>query len=272
MGQECFFIDFIPPPLWLAPNLVKPKNATSQIQCVMKCRKITLLMVFAMVPLGLWPMTSTSSANACEYANSNLEYIKSKIEDAVVAKDFGMAKYHAYKALNGIEKTRSNFLDCGCEGTIESLENVLTELKIATKTDSFKTSKKSLHLALENTMIGIKVLRVYEQENTSVYSNSMLVMNTKEALDNQNGMFLTHDGAVKQQVHNCLLGFESSLEKVVKEVDCNEARRFVNNIYEESRLILLNTELSPHKKEYHQRVKTLTQDALTQLDDCAVID
>lgn len=238
----------------------------------MNTRKIILLIVFVIGILGLCLMVSFRGINACEYANSNLEYIKSKIQDAVVSKDMEMAKYHAYKALNGIEKTRSNFLDCGCEGTIESMENALTELKTATKAESLKASKKSLHRALENTLIGIKVLRVFEQEHSSSYGNSILVMNTKEALENQNGMFLTHESMVKQQVHNCLLGFESSLEKVVQEVDCEEAQRFVSNIYEESRLVLLNTELSAHKKEYHQRVKSLTKDALSRLDKCGALD
>jgi hypothetical protein len=234
----------------------------------MKARKIILLIAFALGLLGFWLMTAFSTRNACEYANSNLIYIKNKIEDAVLAENIDMAKYHAYKALNGIEKTRSNFLDCGCDGAIESLEGALMELKFATKTESLKASKLALHKALENTMIGIKVLKVFEQENQSNYNNDILVMNTKEVLDNDNPLFLTQNSSVKEQVHSCLLGFESSLEKVVTDVDCEDAHRFITNIYEESRLILLNTKLSPHKKEYYQRVMTLSKEALEKLGSC----
>ncbi|MFD2101182.1 hypothetical protein [Flagellimonas iocasae] len=234
----------------------------------MNTRKIILLIVFVIGIIVLWFMSSFATRNACEYANSNLEYIKSKIQAAIVAKDLQMAKYHAYKALNGIEKTRANFVDCGCEGTIESLEGTSYELKQATKADNLETSKKSLHLALESTMIGIKVLRIFEQEVSSTYGNDILVLNTKDALNDQDGMFLTPTHTIRQQVHSCLLGFETSLDKVVNEVECEEAHRFVNNIYEEARLVLLNTELSEHKKQYHQRVMTLSQEALKRLGDC----
>ncbi|MBO0329255.1 hypothetical protein [[Muricauda] lutisoli] len=235
----------------------------------MKSRKIILLIVFVIGLLGLWLMASFNSpANACQYASTNLEYIKNQIQEAVLAKDLNMAKYHAYKALNGIEKTKSNFLDCGCEGAIESLGTTLSHLKSATKSNALQNSKLKLHKALESTIIGLNVLKEFGQQTSSDYGSNVLVMNTKEVLDFQNGMLLTQGAAVKKQVHQCLLGFESSLNKVVTDVDCKDANRFIKNIYEESRLTLLNTELSQHKKEYHQRVKTLAEEALEKLGNC----
>ena len=234
----------------------------------MKTRTIVLLVVFVLGMILLWLMSSFTVRNACEYASSNLEYIKSKIQSAIVTNDLKMSKYHAYKALNGIEKTRTNFEDCGCEGTIESLESATTELKQATKAETLEDAKRSLHLALESTLIGMKVLRIFEQEVASTYGNDILVLNTKDALNDQDGIFLTPTHTIKEQVHSCLLGFESSLDKVVNEVNCDEAQRFINNIYEEARVVLLNTELSEHKKQYHQRVKTLAQEALDRLGEC----
>ncbi len=236
---------------------------------VMKTRKVILLVVFVLGIVFLWFMSSFAFRNACEYANSNLEYIKSKIQAAIVSNNFEMAKYHTYKALNGIEKTRANFEDCGCEGTIESLESATAELKQATQAETLETSKKSLHLALESTLIGIKVLQIFKQEVASTYGNDILVLNTKDALNDQNELFLTPTHTIREQVHSCLLGFESSLDKVVNEVDCEEAHRFINNIHEEARLVLLNTELSEHKKQYHQRVMTLSQEALERLGTCS---
>lgn len=235
----------------------------------MKYRKIILLIVFVIGLLGLWLMASfTTPANACQYASSNLEYIKSKIKEAVMTDDLNMAKYHAYKALNGIEKTKNNFLDCGCEGAIVSLENTSNHLKTATKADVLPKSKTALRKALESAIIGINVLREFEQQTASDYGSNVLVLNTKDVLDFKNGMVLTQGSAIKKQVHQCLLGFESSLDKVVSDVDCEDAQRFVSNIHEEARLTLLNTNLSQHKKEYHQRVKTLAEEALEELGDC----
>ncbi|MDC6386533.1 MULTISPECIES: hypothetical protein [Flavobacteriaceae] len=234
----------------------------------MKTKKTILLITFALGLIALWLMSSFTLPNACAYANSNLEYIKSKIQAAVTANDLKMAKYHAYKALNGIEKTKGNFVDCGCEGTIESLEKALSLLKTATRSEFLEDSKKALHRALENTLIGIKVLKTYERESSSLYGNDFLTMNTKEILDGPNWLSPPHSGTIKEQVHECLLEFETSLDKVVANVDCDEAKRYVTNIYEESRLILLNTKLSQYKKQYHQRVKTLSQAALQKIGAC----
>ncbi len=234
----------------------------------MKTRKIVLLIVFILGLISLLILSSFISRDACEYANSNLDYIKSKTEAAIVAKDFEQSKYLAYKALNSIEKTRSNFIDCGCDGTIESLEAALWYLKEATKAPSFTASKKSMHTALENIKIGAKILKIFEEESTSAYGNDILFLNTKDALDEQGGVVLNQDNPVKKQVHNCLLSFESSLDKVVSDVECKEAYQFIVNIHEEASITLLNTDLSEHKKQYHHRVKTITQDALGRLGDC----
>jgi len=108
-----------------------------------------------------------------------------------MAKDLNLAKYHAYKALNGIEKTKGNFMDCGCEGAIESLESTLDYLKTATKTGALTKAKPLLHKALERTIIGINVLREFEEETSSDYGSNVLVMNTTDVLDFNNGMMLT---------------------------------------------------------------------------------
>ena len=138
----------------------------------MENKKSILLTALAM---GLCFMTSfTKPANACQYASSNLEYIKSKIQDAIKEDALPMAKYHAYKALNGIEKTRENFLDCGCEGALESLENTLSHLKAATKSSDLKKSKSALHKALETATIGGNVLNSFAQETSSEYGSNVL--------------------------------------------------------------------------------------------------
>ncbi len=231
----------------------------------MKTKKIILLIVFLLGILILLLTSSFKNRNACEYATSNLEYIKSQTKAAIVASDFELAKYYSYKALNGIEKTKLNFLDCGCEGAIESLEKSLSYLKNAVKADSFESSKGLLHQALENTVTGLKVLRIFELEFSSDYGNDLLILNTKDALEHQDGSLLPKGKHLKEKVHNCLLGFETSLEKVVNEIEHDEASQFVANIHEEAELMLLDTELSEPKKQYYQRIKTITQGALERL-------
>src|SRR5690606_24354621 len=234
----------------------------------MKSRKIILLIAFILGIIGLWMMVSLAPPNACEYASTNLEYIKSKIQEAVKAKELKMVRYNAYKALNGIEKTRINFEDCGCTATMDCMEQVLSQLKMATKSISLEETKNILGQAMENTIVGMEELRAFNGEHSSPYGADLLYLNTKEMPDGQNWLIRIPDGKLKELVEDSLMEFENSLAKVIAEVDCTEARRFISKIYEDSRTILLNTELSDYKKQYHNRVKTLTLAALHDLGGC----
>jgi len=234
----------------------------------MKSRKIILLIAFILGIIGMWMMISLAPPNACEYASTNLEYIKSKIQEAVKAQDLKMVRYNAYKALNGIEKTRINFEDCGCTATMDRMEEVLSQLKTATKVDSMEKTKTILAQALENTIVGLEELRDFHWEHSSPYGADLLYLNTKEMPNDQNWLFQIPEGKIREQVEESLKDFEISLAKVIAEVDCREARRFISKIYEDSRTVLLNTELSDYKKQYHNRVKTLTLAALQDLGGC----
>ena len=235
----------------------------------MKTRKIVLLIIFLIGVISLWLMSSFTSKNACDYAVSNIEYIQEQVELALTAEDFEKSKYLAYKALNSIEKTQSNFLDCGCGRTIACLKDTSVMLKNATRASSFEESKKFLQQAMENTQTGLKVLNVFDHDSATIQSSDILQMNVGEVFEKENEFLMPHkQGIPMGTIHKCLLGFESSLEKVVTDVDCREAHKFIYNIHQEASENLLNTELSEAKKQYHQRVRVLTKDALTELDDC----
>ncbi len=234
----------------------------------MKTKKIILLIVLVLGLLGLFIMASFKTPNACEYANSNLEYIKDQTETAISAPELPIAKYHAYKAISGIEKTRSNFEACGCKEAITSLDNVMSNLKEATKADSDSRSKKALQKALKNTLIGIKELEAFGLAAGEAYGDNMLVLNTRAVLDAQGGVLLPEGKLLEQKVHNGLKNFETSIDKVVRELECKEARKFIKKTYDNAHIQLLNTNLTKPKKIYHQRVKTITKNALARLKDC----
>ena len=213
-------------------------------------------------------MAFVKSANACEYANSNMEYIKDQTETAISANELQITKYYAYKAINGIEKTRSNFEACGCQEAISSLDNVPDNLKEATKAETHPSSKEALQKALKNTLKGIKELQDFGLSVTDVYGDSMLVLNTKEVMEAQGGILLPEDKLLEQQIHNGLTDFEISINKIVNELECAEAKRFIKKTYDNASITLLNTDLTKPKKIYHQRVKTITQNALVKLKNC----
>lgn len=213
-------------------------------------------------------MGSTRESNACEYANSNMEYIKDQTETAISASELQIIKYYAYKAISGIEKTRSNFAACGCKEAIETLDKVLGNLKTAAKADTHTSSKKALQKALENTLKGMQELEDFGLNANDVYGDNMLVLNTKEVLDAQGGILLPEGKQLEQQIHNGLKNFEASIDKIVAQLDCKEARKFIKQKYDNASMILLNTELTKPKKIYHQRVKTISKNALGRLENC----
>lgn len=234
----------------------------------MKKRKIILLVIFIIGVVSLLLLSSFMDRNACDYANSNLEYIKSEMNEAVKATDFELSKYHAFKALNSIEKTRANFLDCGCQETIESLEKVSYYLKKGTNATSLEVSTKFFYVALESASDGINVLKESEQGHSSPYNKNILMLNTENALAHHSYMATPEFKQLHQHGHECLLGFKISLGKVVTDVPCKEAHAFISRIHDEARLKLLNTDLSDARKHYHQRVETIAQDALSRLGNC----
>ena len=52
---------------------------------------------------------------ACEYAGSNINYVKTQTEKAIAVDDINQARYFAYKALNAIEKSKNQLKECGCD-------------------------------------------------------------------------------------------------------------------------------------------------------------
>ncbi|MGB5357184.1 MAG: hypothetical protein WBN11_10875, partial [Eudoraea sp.] len=51
---------------------------------------------------------------ACDYAASNIEFIRTQTVLAIKAKEVKTSRYYAYKALNAIEKSKIQLTECGC--------------------------------------------------------------------------------------------------------------------------------------------------------------
>ena len=65
--------------------------------------------------LMLFSMSSFDISKACDYAGSNIGFIKSQTERALAAEDINTSRFYAYKALNAIEKSKEQIEACGCE-------------------------------------------------------------------------------------------------------------------------------------------------------------
>ena len=220
--------------------------------------------------LTLLVMVSFTNYNACAFANQNTEFIKSQTQLAIEATDFQKSKYHAYKALSGIDKTKKNFKSCGCEHATKNIAQAEQNLKQATRANSFEDSKTFLQIALKNTLISIGALEEFEKESQTQYGDNVLVLNTKQVLEEQGGVLLTSKEQLKKTMDNSLNEFENSLEKVVQHVDCTDAFNFITQIHNKTKKKLRDGSLSEAKVYYHNGVKEITYNALLRLDGCPI--
>ncbi|MCK5440884.1 MAG: hypothetical protein KAJ23_03235 [Maribacter sp.] len=204
---------------------------------------------------------------ACEYAGSNINFTKKKIEKALAVEDVNLAHYHAYKALNTIEKSKYQLKECGCDYASESIADGLKNLKFATKATSLSSTRILLNKALENTLDGLEALQEHEFHN-SRYASNVLVMNTIVANNEKAAFKKPEKSELESTIDTSLEKYRESLDKIVTSVDCKVARAFAENIYLHCEQQLLRSDLTEGKKYYNLRTKEITDKALEKLKDC----
>ena len=231
----------------------------------MKQKRIILIMVSL---LGLWLMVSFRSYSACEFANSNIQFVKEQTEEALQAPNLKLSKYYAYRALNSIYKAKKSFSECGCKDAITNINLASENLKEATKANTVEDSKVFLQIAMQNTLSGINALRTFG-EGKSKYGDGYLTMNTHE-LRLPASVMSAEEGqmASMQRIEESLTKFESSVIRIVENVDCEKARPFIEKMQNETIGKLANPNLTEKKQYYHNRVFEITERALKQLTDC----
>lgn len=218
--------------------------------------------------LALLLLLSFSNINACQMANSDVIAIKTHTQKALEADSFEMAKYHAYKALSSLEKTKTNLNECGCQPALVTAKDAELNLKRATRSKSLEDSNGFLKLALQNTLITLDALKNFDEEYSNTYRDDVLVMNTKEVLREQGGILIAPAKQLQQKMDESLGEFETSLKAVVQHVDCEDAFSFINKIIAKSNSNIKRTTLTKAQRQYHTRVKSIARDALIQLEGC----
>lgn len=204
---------------------------------------------------------------ACEYAGSNINFVKTQTEKAIAVDDINQARYFAYKALNAVEKSKNHLNECGCEYAAESIAEGLSNLKLAIKATSLNSTRILLNKALENTLGGLESLEEHELHD-SKYGSDLLAMNTIVAKKEKSSMKKLGKKEFERKIDMSLEKYRESLNKIVISVDCKEARAFAENIYSHCEQQLLLPNLTEGKKYYNLKTKDITAAALQKLNDC----
>tara|TARA_R110002051_G_scaffold250578_3_gene309939 strand:+ start:1262 stop:1951 length:690 start_codon:yes stop_codon:yes gene_type:complete len=225
--------------------------------------KIYFLNIFLFLLLSSF----TNKDRACEYVGSNIEFITSQTQKALLETNLNKAKFEIYKAINAIEKTRGKLEDCGCSYASKNLFDGLDNLIMATKTSTINGARFLLNRVLENTASSIEALQEHHTHQ-SKYQKDVLTLNTSK-LDNETlVMKMPEVRELRQKIDASLVKFKNSLDDIVKTVDCKEAKEFISGIYNKCEQALLKEKLSEGKKYYNLRTKAIASEALDKLKNC----
>ncbi|GMN07309.1 hypothetical protein MTsPCn5_26980 [Croceitalea sp. MTPC5] len=230
--------------------------------------KATFLVPLIFGIMAVCLLVSFTTYSACDFANQHTEFIKKQTRLALGSKNLEKGKYHAYKALNGIHKTKGNFKECGCEHALHNINQAEKSLKNATKASSFEDLNDFLKIALKSTLLSIAALENFDSGEASDYSDDLLVMNTKQVLHEQGGVLLSKREQLQETIDHSLSKFKGSLDQIVHHVECGDAFNFISDIHAKTSIKLKDKALTEAKRYYHTQVKQITFDALTSLGDC----
>jgi len=223
---------------------------------------------YLIIYVFLYGLSSAFNTNQpCKYADSNIGYVKTEIKKAIASKDLQLARYHTYKALSAIEKSKKQLQECGCKYAVDKIKNGAEHLKMASKAISIASSVILLNRAFEETIESLEALNNHEMHN-SVYGNDILAMNSTSYEKKKAPVSPPSENILKQKIDASLSKYRKSLERVVNTVNCKEARDFADGIYDHCEQQLLKSELSEGKKYYNLKVKEITSEALEKLDNC----
>ncbi|WP_373517577.1 hypothetical protein [Pricia sp.] len=181
--------------------------------------------------------------------------------------DLQLMRFHIYKSLDAIAKSKLQLEDCACEDASERIIETSELLTSATKTTSLAGTRILLEKALQNTVEGLEALYEHEQHD-SPYGTDQLTVNTTDIKTGKNLSIPPDEKILKQRIDSSLTTYGASLQKVVNTVNCKEARAFATRIYQHCELQLLRSDLSEGKKYYNLRTKEITGKALEQMGEC----
>lgn len=222
--------------------------------------------VFALSAILLFSSFKTSEA--CEYAGSNISYVKTQTALAIEVSDLNKAKFYTYKAMRALYQLRNQLSECGCEQAIGYMEETQYNLREATKATSFEGAKILLQEAYNKTVESLVAIEEHHlHENPSL--GNAFAMNTTgnpEILSLPNFHLEKED--IRVLIDDSLIPYEKSLQNVVDSVDCKTAREFAQRIFKICEQELLKPNLSEGKKYYNLKTQEITANALKQLNDC----
>jgi len=212
-------------------------------------------------------LSSFAPSEACSYAGSNMSYVQTQTEKALVDNDINKARFFTYKAIKTIQTSATKFEECGCKDAELSIFESLTNLKAATRAKSLNGARILLNEALQHTMDALDALSQHELHD-SAFSSKELELDSSIDVATKITENNFEEINLHQRIDISLLKYKESLSIVVDSLNCRDAKAFADNIFQQCEQELLKKNLSEGKKYYNLRTKEITAEAILRLDNC----
>lgn len=214
-------------------------------------------------------LISASPEEACMNTESLIGFVSEQTAQALEEADMQLIRYHAFKAVNAIERSRNQLQDCGCDYARKNLLESLENLKLATQVSTLEGTRIPLSRAMDYILAGREALDKHEKSHTRPFWQRLVDVDTQPSEHTQANRLLKADKAIEARIEEALVTYQNSLNEVVEGVPCGEALVFVRRVYAHCEKQLERNDQTPAKRFYNLRTKEITQKALDELRECA---
>lgn len=226
----------------------------------------TRYLVLSLLAIGLF--SSFKMSEACQYAGSNIGYVKTQTQLALEDKDLNKAKFNTYKAIKAIYKLRKQLEECGCEQALINIEESQFHLKKATKATTMEHAQLLLLEAYHKVVLSLEALeRHHLHESNELHDDPALTRAQTTEKKNWSEYHLEGQ-ALRVMIDDSLIPYEESLQRIVDSVNCKDARAYAERVFKICEQELLKPGLSEGKKYYNLRTQEITAEAIKELENC----
>ena len=195
-------------------------------------------------------------------------FVKEQTERSLDEKDLSLVRYHAFNALNAIERSRAQLQACGCDYARKNLLESLENLKLSTRVSTLEATRIPLSRAMEYTAAALEALQQHPiTHGRSNGQDPKAAVNTSFRQAQARRVF-EEERILETKIEEALQNYERSLKNVVEGVPCREAVVFIRRIYTHSKNQLLREDQTPARRFYNLRTKEIAENALDRLREC----
>lgn len=217
---------------------------------------------------GSFFLMSASSEKACMNTEAMIGFVKEQTGQALEEQDLSLIRYHAFKALNTIERSKAQLEACGCDYARKNLMESLENLKLSTRVTTLEGTRIPLARAMDYIAAAREALQQHERTHDRPFGQQLITVDNSVPTQTQAKRILEEEKALESKIEKALQNYERSLNEVVEGVPCEEALVFVKRIYAHSQSQLERGDQTPAKKFYNLRTKEITEKAMARLGDC----